>query len=651
MQPSGGRDRGAAKQPDRRPNIVWLVLWVLVCIGASFLPLMFPSRLTSIPYSTFYAAVEANNVVRVLITGDQIDGTLRSPQPIPVTGAGASNAPAAFTEFTTIFPQVAGDVRLLPLLQAHGVTIEVARPNTNWLLGFLLTWGPVCLLLGGLVWLNSRRTGGLGSQLGFGKIRALRYDGDRPKVSFDDVAGAADAKSELQEEVDFLRHPDKYHALGATLPKGVLLVGAPGTGKTLLARAVAGEAGVPFLSLNASEFVEMFVGVGASRVRDLFAQAKEIAPAIVFIDELDAVGRRRGAGLGQINDEREQTLNQLLGELDGFDPRSNIIVLAATNRADVLDPALLRPGRFDRQIAVPLPDRAGRESILRIHVRKLKLSPDVDPLTIAAATIGMSGADLANLCNEAALASARRGHLQVEPADFDEALDRLRLGAAHPQFLDDQERRIVAHHEAGHATVAWFLPGADPVHKVTILPRGQALGMTEQLPAVERHNFARAYLQARIAVMLAGRTAEEIAFDEITTGAENDLVEATKAARQMVTRWGMSDIGLAAFEVEADQPFLGYEISQGRGYSEATAARIDAAVSQILAAEQGRARALLTEHRERFERLAQALLANETVGLETLTAALGPRRTTSEIRADAARAAVPQTAVRALRNS
>jgi cell division protease FtsH len=511
----------------------------------------------------------------------------------------------------------------MPLLETHHVTIDVSPTTVPWFLQLLVTWGPMLLLVGAFVWMSARAGRGLSNQFGFGKVKAKRYASDQPKVTFDDVAGADEAKAELQEEVDFLLRPEKYHGLGATIPKGVLLVGPPGTGKTLLARAVAGEAGVPFLSLNASEFIEMFVGVGASRVRDLFAQAKAIAPAIVFIDELDAIGRRRGSGIGNTNDEREQTLNQLLGELDGFDPRANIIVLAATNRPDVLDPALLRPGRFDRQVTIPLPDRKGREGILRIHIRPLTLDPQVDIPQLAGATIGMSGADLANLCNEAALAAARHDRRAVKMSDFEEALDRLRLGAARPMLMDADERRIVAYHEAGHALTAWFTPGADPVRKVTIVPHGQALGLTEQLPTVERHNLSRSYLLARLNVMLGGRTAEEIALDEITTGAESDLVEATKLARQMITRWGMSDVGLAAFAADEEHPFLGYEMAQGRDYSEETAAHIDRAVQLLLRQTHEKVHALLLLQRAKLETLAVALLEHETIESAQLQTLLG----------------------------
>jgi len=495
----------------------------------------------------------------------------------------------------------------------------------------LLTDGlPVLLLVLVLVWMGRRAAQSQAGIFGFGRSQARRHVTDRPEVTFDDVAGADEAKADLQEVVDFLRRPQKYHDLGARIPRGVLLVGPPGTGKTLLARAVAGEAGVPFFSISASEFVEMFVGVGASRVRDLFAQAKAAAPAIVFIDELDAVGRRRGAGVGTVNDEREQTLNQLLVEMDGFDERQEVIVLAATNRSDVLDPALLRPGRFDRQVVVGLPDRQGREGILRIHTRHLHLAPDVDLGLLARTTTGFSGADLANLCNEAALIAARHNHSQVIMADFEEAVDKVLLGGVRPLLLDAHERRVVAYHEAGHALVAWLTPAADPVHKVTIIPHGQALGVTEQMPGEDHYNYSRAYLLARLAVMLGGRTAEEIALGDVTTGAENDLVEATRLARHMVTRWGMGSLGLVAFQAEAEQPFLGYELSQGRDYSEATAARVDQDVQELLEERHEAVRRLLTAQRDPLDRLVQTLLQEETIDHGTLARILGPRPEAAE---------------------
>jgi len=593
-----------------------------------------------IPYSIFLAQVRAGNVSDVHIAGAAITGSFATPllwpEPKPVAVAkpelpatpdqSGMPLPSRYTAFKTTFPAVVGDSGLMPLLESRHVLIEVSPENTPWLLDVLVNWVPMLLLIGVFWWMSSRAAGAAQSGLfNIGRMKARRYSSDRPKITFNDVAGANEAKMELKEEVDFLKEPKKYHDLGARIPRGVLLVGPPGAGKTLLARAVAGEAGVPFFSLNASEFVEMFVGVGASRVRDLFRQAKEAAPAIVFVDELDAVGRRRGAGVGTVNDEREQTLNQLLGELDGFDERAEVIILAATNRPDVLDPALLRPGRFDRQVVVGLPERQDREGILRIHTRKLRLDPQVDLQILARSTIGMSGADLANLCNEAALTAARHNHQMVTMADFEEAQDQIRLGAARPQLIDRAERQLIAYHESGHVVIAWLTPAADPVHKVTIVPHGEALGLTEQLPGQERHNLSLAYLKARLDVMLGGRSAEEIVLNEITTGAENDLVEATRLARRMVTRWGMGKLGPVAFKGDEQQPFLGYEMSQGRDYSEATAARIDQEVMGLIEEAHEAVRRCLTANREKLDRLAEALLREETVGPEALNRILGPR--------------------------
>lgn len=609
-----------------------------------------------IPYSVFLAQIRADNVSRVHIVGAAIDGSFTKPFIwLPAAAAAESSSkttprsessskapppsaspeiaskkpapppPIAYREFSTTFPEAVGDTGLMPLLIAHYVVVDVSSSSMPWFVEMLVDWGPLILLFGVFWWMSNRAFRSQSGMFGFGRMRAKRYSSEQTKITFSDVAGADEAKAELEEEVDFLKNPQKYHDLGARIPKGVLLVGPPGTGKTLMARAVAGEAGVPFFSLNASEFIEMFVGVGASRVRDLFRQAKEAAPSIVFIDELDAVGRRRGAGLGATNDEREQTLNQLLGELDGFDERFEVIIIAATNRPDVLDPALLRPGRFDRQVVVTLPDRKGREGILRIHTRKLRLAPDVDLATLARGTIGMSGADLANLCNEAALTAARRNRPAVTMADFEESEDKIRMGAAQQHLVNPSERRVVAYHECGHTVMAWMTPVADPVHKVTIVPHGQALGMTEQLPGEDRHNLSLSYLKARLAVMLGGRTAEEIVFGEVTTGAENDLVEATRLARRMVTRWGMSKLGLIAFKTDEQQPFLGYEISQGRDYSEATAARIDREVLGLLDETHDRVRRCLTDSRQKLDRLVEALLREETVNSDELSRILGPR--------------------------
>jgi cell division protease FtsH len=644
----------------------WLIFGALVAWN---LFAWWPSQsdIVNVPYSTFLTQVRSDNVSKVHIVGDDISGQFvkpllwpaPKPEARPVTeppspgaasspvsaqpradsqGAGQAEGSASKAEegaeskfiryprFRTIFPSAIGDPNLLASLEAHHVEIEVSSsPGNSWLVSILVNWMPMLLLIGFFWWMASKSNRAQSGMFGFGRMKARRYSLEQPRVTFADVAGADEAKAELREEVDFLTNPGKYHELGARIPKGVLLVGPPGTGKTLMARAVAGEAGVPFFSINASEFVEMFVGVGASRVRDLFGQAKEAAPAILFIDELDAVGRRRGAGVGTVNDEREQTLNQLLGELDGFDPRQEVIILAATNRPDVLDPALLRPGRFDRQVVIGLPDRKGREEILRIHVRPIRLAGDINFAALAGMTIGFSGADLANLCNEAALVAAGHGGRAVTMADFEEAHDKIRLGAAHPHLIDPKERRLVAYHEAGHAVVAWFTPEADPVQKVTIVPHGQALGVTEQVPGEDRHNLSQSYLHARLAVMLGGRTAEEIVFGDVTTGAESDLLEATRLARRMVTRWGMGKLGLVAFRVDEQQPFLGYELTQKPDYSEATAAEIDREVRDLLEQSHDQVRQRLNDSRHYLDRLVEALLEEETVGSDKLTQLLGPR--------------------------
>jgi cell division protease FtsH len=595
-----------------------------------------------LPYSSFISQVKADHVQSVSISGSAIKGQFTQPQllsdlipaatPTPATSLpGRSEAvtgstqPVTYTLFTTNFPDVVGDTTLIPLLNEHNVEITVAPAATPWAT-ILLTYGlPILLMVGVLVLLGRQASRGQESIFSFGRSKARRFVEDKNKVTFKDVAGADEAKRELQEVVDFLRSPQKYHKLGARIPRGVLLVGPPGTGKTLLGRAVAGEAGVPFYNISASEFVEMFVGVGASRVRTLFEQAKSTAPAIVFIDELDAVGRRRGAGIGTVNDEREQTLNQLLVEMDGFDVNHEIIILAATNRPDVLDPALLRPGRFDRQVNVSLPDKKGREGILQIHTRPLSLASDVSLGTLARATTGLSGADLANLCNEAALVAASKNHEQVFMGDFEEAIDRIILGEARPLIMGEEDRRVVAYHESGHVLVAWLTPNTDPVHKVTIIPHGRALGVTEQMPDEDRYNYSKEELMARIRVMLGGRSAEEIACDDITTGAENDLVEATRLARRMITRWGMGSLGLQAFAADEEQPFLGYELTQGRDYSEQTAAQIDKDIQTILNTCHDEVKTLLDREHDKLDTLVETLLKDETVEQEGLEKILGPR--------------------------
>ncbi len=627
-----------SQKPPQRTSISpiwWVIMLALLAWNVySFWPRTQQS--VSLPYSSFINQVKDDHVKSVDISGSAIKGEFTQPQvvsdliPIPTAAPGATQAPTetiTYTTFSTNFPDVVGDTTLMPLLALHNVEVTVAPPSSPWFT-IALTYGlPILLMVGFLVLLGRQASRGQESIFSFGRSKARRFVEDKNKITFKDVAGADEAKRELQEVVDFLRSPQKYHKLGARIPRGVLLVGPPGTGKTLLGRAVAGEADVPFYNISASEFVEMFVGVGASRVRTLFEQAKATAPAIVFIDELDAVGRRRGAGIGTVNDEREQTLNQLLVEMDGFDANHEVIILAATNRPDVLDPAILRPGRFDRQVNVALPDRKGRQGILQIHTRPLNLGKDVDLGTLARATTGLSGADLANLCNEAALVAASKNHEQVFMSDFNDAIDRIILGEARPLLMEEKDRRVVAYHESGHALVAWMTPNTDPVHKVTIIPHGRALGVTEQMPEEDRYNFSKEELLARIRVMLGGRAAEEIACDDITTGAESDLVEATRLIRRMVTRWGMGSLGLQAFESDEQQPFLGYELTQGRDYSEETAAQIDRDIQAILNQSHDEVKALLNKEHDKLDNLVDTLLKEETIEQDDLERVLGPRIT------------------------
>ena len=657
-------ESGKQRPPGLGTTFWWLLFLVLLIWNASlFWQSSKPEAL--IPYSGFLEQVRAGNVSEVLIAGPQISGTFVNPilwtepsatsapsQPGKAetaaspgsesasgTKAGKNDgentrkpgaAPQKYSNFSTVFPETVGDPALLPLLESHHVTVNAKVPTKPWFLTLLVDWGPMLLLVFYFVWMGRKAMSSQSSLFGIGQTKAKRYSSEQPKVTFNDVAGANEAKGDLMEVVDFLQNPQKYHEIGARIPHGTLLVGPPGTGKTLLARAIAGEAGVPFFSISGSEFVEMFVGVGASRVRSLFEQAKAASPCIVFVDELDAVGRRRGAGLGATNDEREQTLNQLLVEMDGFDERQEVIVLAATNRPDVLDPALLRPGRFDRQVTVPLPDREGREGILRIHTAKIPIAPDVNLALLSRKIVGMSGADIANICNEAALVAARRLHKQVSMADFDEALDKVILGGERPSLVDPDARRIVAYHEGGHATVAWLTPAADPVHRVTIIPHGRALGVTEQVPSEEQYNYSRTYLVARIDVMLGGRLSEQIVFGDITTGAENDLIQATRLARRMMTRWGMGSLGPVAFESDDQQPFLGYEMSQGRDYSESTAARIDEDVRKLIAERYEIVTSLLSGARDKLDKLAETLLHEETVDEVVLEQIFGAKKQVSK---------------------
>jgi cell division protease FtsH len=621
------------------PNWGWWLVFAAI-LGWNVVSFLGPRGQTTITlsYSAFVKQVEDGNVANVTISGQTLDGQLKQASPVPnstpVSSATPGAAPRLPTSdrFTTVLPAT-NDANLQPLLLAKGVDVTVVDlSHGSWLPTLLLSLLPVILLVGIMLYLGRQLQKGQQSALGFGRSKARLYDVERPRVTFADVAGEDEAKAELTEVVGFLKNPKPYHLVGARLPHGVLLVGPPGTGKTLLARAVAGEAKVPFFSISASEFVEMFVGVGASRVRDLFAQAKASAPSIVFVDEIDAVGRQRGAGLGGGNDEREQTLNQLLVAMDGFDERQEVIVIAATNRADVLDPALLRPGRFDRQVTVGLPDRSGRVQILGVHIRGKPLSPDVDLNVLARQTPGFSGADLANLANEAAMLAATGGRIQIDRSDFEHALDKIILGVERPHLHSEEERRVVAYHEAGHALVAVCTPGADPVQKVTIIPRGRALGVTELLPADDRLNFPRSYLLGRLAVMLGGRAAEEVVFQEPTTGAEADLDGATKLARRMVGSWGMVDsIGPVHLDDASGNVFLGRDLVQARSYSEDTGAKLDGAVANLINQARIQATSLIVSHRDELDSIVGQLLERETISGEDIRRIVGdiakpPRR-------------------------
>jgi len=608
-----------------------LLLFVLLINLLFYGPLIFSSiggqqTTINLSYTSFLQQVQQGNVKDVTLNGNAVSGDFKTP--IHQQQNGSGNGTATYSRFTSYVPET-GDPNLLPLLEKNGVQVTAQPVQTPWwltVLTLLLNALPILVLLyfGYMVLRSMRQAQQGGGIFGVGRSRAKLYNEERPSTTFADVAGVDEAKQELREEVDYLKQPQRYLAIGAHIPRGVLLVGPPGTGKTLLARAVAGEANVPFYSASGTDFVEVFVGVGASRMRDLFEQAKKNAPCIIFIDEIDAIGRTRsGAGALASNDEREQTLEQLLVELDGFEQHDAIVVLAATNRPDVLDPALLRPGRFDRQITVDLPERRGREAILRIHSRNVPLAPDVNLEELARGTPGFSGADLANLVNEAALVAARKGKTQVDRLDFQEALDKLLLGGKREALMDEQERRIVAYHEGGHALVAAVLPDVDMLYKVTIVPRGRSLGVTQFLPKDDRRNYPHTYLVERLAVAVGGRSAEEIALGDITTGAENDLKEATKLARRMVTEWGMGEqTGLVAYDLSANGSFLNQQPieDQQRVYSEATAERVDADVERLLTQAHQQARTVISEHRDALERLAQALMQEESLEREQVLA-------------------------------
>jgi cell division protease FtsH len=622
---------GKAWMPPRR---TWL--WFVIVLLANFLlaRLLLPGAEgpTTVPYTLFRDQVGKRNVEAIYSQGDTVTGRFKAPVTYaPAREPGATPKPVS--SFTTTLPTFV-DPGLEAFLIEHGVEIS-AKPieeGGGLLTTLLFGFGPALLFIAFWVWMLRRagqQGGGMmggGGLMGIGKSRARRYDEEKDtKVTFDDVAGIDEAENELVEIVDFLKDPPKYTRLGGTAPKGVLLVGAPGTGKTLLAKAVAGEAGVPFFSMSAAEFVEMIVGVGAARVRDLFKQARENAPAIVFIDELDAIGRARGQISIGGSSEQEQTLNQILTEMDGFSSREGIIVLAATNQPDLLDKALLRPGRFDRRVVVNLPDKTGREAILKVHTRRVPLAPDVSLADLAAVTPGLSGADLKNLVNEAALLAARRARNDVGQKDFLDALEKIVLGPERPILLTRADKERIAYHEGGHTILGLVVPGADPVNRVSIVPRGQALGVTYQRPDSDRYNYPEAYLRARIVGMLGGRAAEEIVYGTKTTGAENDIEQATNLARRMVTRWGMSErIGMVQL-APRENPYLGGAggYAGEKPFSEATAEAIDAEVVKIISESHDEARRLLSEHRKALDALAQALLARETLNEQEILEVTG----------------------------
>lgn len=576
-----------------------LILWAVISLLMVVLFNMFSqpqNSQTKVSYTKFLELVDKGDIAEVSIQGQKL---------LAKEHGG--------TVVNTYAPD---DPKLVDRLVGKGIVVNAEpKEDSPWYMTLLVSWFPMLLLIGVWIFFMRQMQGGGGKAMSFGRSRARLISQDQSKVTFADVAGIDEAKEELSEVVDFLSNPKKFTRLGGRIPKGVLLVGPPGTGKTLLARAVAGEAGVPFFSISGSDFVEMFVGVGASRVRDLFVQGKKNAPCLIFIDEIDAVGRQRGAGLGGGHDEREQTLNQLLVEMDGFESNEGVILIAATNRPDVLDPALLRPGRFDRQVTVPVPDVRGRKRILEVHARRSPLAGDVNMEVIAKGTPGFSGADLENLVNEAALQAAKENKDQINMFDFEQAKDKLIMGKERRSMvMSEEEKKITAYHEGGHALCAKLLPKADPVHKVSIIPRGRALGVTMQLPGEDRYGYSRSFLETNLIVLLAGRVAEEIIFGDITTGAGNDIERATKMARKMVCEWGMSEeIGPLNIGEQGEEVFIGREWNQSRNYSDETARLVDAEVKRIVQTARSSARELIESNMELLEKIAASLLERETI--------------------------------------
>jgi cell division protease FtsH len=638
-QPSRKQDRTSREKPQDQtplkpskdqPFMPWGFHWrTMIWIGLAwllFITLFGPKpdrHRIDLPYSQFKQEVQQGNVAEVTVKGDRITGAFIENYQVEAEKNGRT-----YNYFATVVPSF-GDRELMSLLETNEVVIKAEEDQRSWLTLVLINLLPWVLIIGLFAYARKRMQDQLGGAaggglFGFGKSKAKRYEKSTSNVRFSDVAGLNNAKQELQEIVAYLKEPARFRDLGGELPKGILLMGAPGTGKTLMARAVAGEANVPFFSISGSEFIEMFVGVGASRVRDMFRTAKQEAPAIIFIDELDSIGRARGTGLGGGHDEREQTLNQILSEMDGFDPHESVVVMAATNRPDVLDAALTRPGRFDRQITFDLPQKSARYHILRLHTQQVPVADDVDLQNLAARTVGFSGAQLKNLVNEATLLAGRHGKQRVEADDFEQARDKILLGSQRDEPLTEEEKHIVAYHEAGHALLACLLPGTDPLQKVSIIPRGRALGATEQLPEEERHNLSRTYLLNRIAVMLGGRVAEKVVLQDVTTGAGDDLKQATKVARRMVCQWGMSErLGAVAFRQGEEHVFLGREMIEHKDFSEHTARLIDEEIQRIVQSMEQQAQRLLEYHRDKLDTLARALLEEETLEAQEVDRLLG----------------------------
>ena len=633
QQPDQQQGQQPRLQEGLEPNWVRMLWFAVLLMAVLYVTqTIFAPRINKIPYSRFKTKVSQGEVAEVTMQGRQIRGKYISAES---ASGDKSRQDSAAMQFETVAPAME-DPELINLLEKNNVTIEAKSTKQSWFVNLLIAIVPWVLIIGAFIYFSKRfqdRMGGGagGGIFGFGKSKAKQFEKSISDIQFDDVAGLDNTKKELQEIIGFLKNPDQYRSLGGKLPKGVLLVGPPGTGKTLMARAVAGEADVPFFSISGSEFIEMFVGVGASRVRDMFDDAKKDAPAIIFIDEIDSIGRARGTGVGGGHDEREQTLNQILNEMDGFSPQESVVVMAATNRPDVLDPALTRPGRFDRQVTLELPQKNARISILKVHTKNVTTGDDLNLEVVANRTVGFSGAELQNLVNEAALLAARKGKEKVEAEDFDQARDKILMGIEREDLINEEEKEVIAYHEAGHAMMSMLLPGADPLEKVTIIPRGRALGATEQIPEEDRFNLTRRYLLDRITVMLGGRAAEQVQFSDSTTGAGDDLQKATQIARRMVTQWGMSEkLGSVAFQYGSSHPFLGRELGSQKDFSEETAKIIDDEVRRLISEALNKAVDALNSHKHSLDALAQALLDHETLSKAEVEEIIGKTKSDAE---------------------